>query len=377
MLHSHGGIIVLELSAKKGRRSSLFSGGRAAKRSIGVEADGSLMRIARQETRGKDETWSLATLRLDVGAKPSKSPRASLRKAARAAGVPRGHVVCALSSPMVEIFPLDLPSTDGDALDALVVENARKHLSYPIEQAVLDYSVMSDHVRRPGEDKTAVLVFSALREIVDRSLKGLEEIGLNATRIVTPACALAPRIVSGAPESRNTIINTAEESTSVSVVQNGEVLLERILSWGTESLSKRLQADLNLDEEKCWRLLNQEESCPESAGPPGGSQDETLNPYTGVFGDVMAPAFQELASAASSCIGYCNSVLRHEAISSILLLGSMASNRALRRFLEQELELTIRDVEYGMNLSGLEKGIDAASYATAACCALWPEDESP
>jgi Tfp pilus assembly PilM family ATPase len=277
---------------------------------------------------------------------------------------------------MVEIFPLDVQGADDAALEAQVVDNARRHLSYPIEKAVLDYSVMSDHVQRPGDDKTAVLVFAAHREIVDRSLQGIEQIGLNAARIVTPACALARRIASVESKSRLIVIYTAEESTSVSVVQNGEVLLERILSWGTESLSRRLQADLNLDEEKCRRLLNQE-SRSETAEPQRVVRDETLNPYMGVFGDVMAPAFQELAGAASSCVGFCNSVLRHEAISSILLLGSMAGNKELRKFLEQELELTVRDVEHGMDLAGLEKGAEAASYAAAACCALWPEEESP
>jgi Tfp pilus assembly PilM family ATPase len=120
---------------------------------------------------------------------------------------------------------------------------------------VLDYTPLPEWVRRSSEKTVPVLVFSASREVVEGILKKTERLGLRVERLVTPACVLAQQVARSEPETRHLMVATSEEATSISVVQDGHVLLERIIPWSLGRLVDRLRGELDLEERQSRALL--------------------------------------------------------------------------------------------------------------------------
>ncbi|MFH1277604.1 MAG: hypothetical protein ABIK65_04420 [Candidatus Eisenbacteria bacterium] len=304
----------------------------------------------------------------------SKRAEIRLREEARRSGIRKGRAVCALTSPRVDIFPVHVDAgAPGDPV-AAVVEQARRHLGNRISESVLDYALLPEEVNRQGEKATAALVFAADRALVNRLLERLESIGVEVDRLLTPACVLAPRVVASEPGTRNILIATAEQSTSVSVVQNGHVLLERILSWGVRDLIARLRSELELDEAQCRRLLV---GGPVEAEGDEDPDDDTPDPMTAALQQVLDPDFQGMAREAGGCLGYCNSFFRSAGTAAAVLIGPLANCDPLRTLLERRLGLPVLDARDGLDIPGLEEGEDAGPFATAACSALWPRGEGP
>ncbi|MBN1826699.1 MAG: hypothetical protein JW958_10560 [Candidatus Eisenbacteria bacterium] len=347
---------------------------RSAKTAVGVEAGDDWIRVASRRGRSGDEAWSFAALGPDGEGSDGGGGRSAVRRArdeARRRGVPRGPAVCAISSAAVDIFPLTLRPTDAEPLDAQVVRHARDHLGERIEGAVLDYAVPPEEVWRPGDDAVPALVFAARRDLVDGLLDRLERIGLRADRVVTPACALAPHVDGAASGVRHLLIATGEEATSVSVVENGHVLLERMLPWGFRSLVERLRGELELDDAQSRLLLTAgpgpiagQDDDEEDAGPDGAMK--------GALRQVLEPEYQELAQEASGCLGYANSFFRPAGTAAAILTGPLAESAPLRLFLEEGLGMPVLGPSEGLRLPGFRGSGTAAAFATAAGCALWP-----
>jgi len=223
--------------------------------------------------------------------------------------------------------------------------------------------------RCPG---TAVLVFAAPRDLVDGLLRRLEVVGLDVLRLLTPACVLAPRIRREARGERHLLFGTADDATSFAVVEDGHVLMERILPWGYQGLVKRLQDELELDEGNSRRLLTGGHTAAQASddsanpGPPDTSIVKSLR-------QVLEADFKELTSQAASCLSYCDSFFRPAEIVAATIVGPLADCPFLLDALAEDLGLPVRGPDEGLELPGLAAGKGQAAFATPACCALWSE----
>jgi Tfp pilus assembly PilM family ATPase len=332
---------------------------RATRDPIGVEIAGNMLRIARAERRGAHVAWTMREVALkpeDLDASPAANHR--LHGIARAHALPRGHAVATLASPVVDVFPIMLSRDDTTPLDLQVVNHAREQLNYPLADAVLDYALLPDAVCRKGEATLAALVFCAPRSVVECWVDRLAQLGLEAQRLMTPAGALAPWAQHPQVDARLLIVTTAEETISIGVVQQGAVLMERILPWGSRQWVDRLRAELELSEPQCRALLEQ-----------AGSQP--------ALQDILGPMYAELAHEADGCLAYCDSYLQPAAAAGVVLVGTMAGHVALQRFLEQELQLPVRCGAEGVRLPDLAGLAPGTVHATAAACACWQAEPTP
>lgn len=340
---------------------------------VGVEAERTQLRVARRQTHGRREAWSVASIPLPIESpEGSKGADRTPRTPTSRVGIQKGPAICAINSPAIDIFPLELRPTESEGIEALVVAHAQKQLGRGLDEVVLDYAPLPEPVMRPGGGTVPVLAFAAPRELVETLLTRIEALGLNVVRILTPACALAPRVARVDPEARHLVIDTALEGTSISVAQHGHVLLERILPWGLRRLAERLGSELDLDEQRCEEILTiGSPSRSISERPEAGEQG--ADPMEGLMREVLAPAFRELGREAAACLDYCDSVLRHLPATAAVLVGPLGNYPTLRKLLEAELNLPIRRLGEGIDLGGLPEDGQAGGYATAASCALWEE----
>ena len=286
----------------------------------------------------------------------------------RRAGVPRGPAVCALAVPAIDIFPLHLPAGDRQSIETAVVAQAQAQLSYRLSDAVLDYTILPERARRPGTT-LPVLVFAAPRELVESLLARLEGIGLLVERLMTPASVLAPHVGGAEVAARHLLLATGEQATSISVVQDGAVLLERILPWGTATLVERLHEELNLPEAQCRALLEVDGPRRETAETPA----DDGRPLASAMQEILGPTFRWLAHETAGCVGYCDSFLNHEPAVSVVVSGPLGHQRILREVLARELELPVCGALECLDLPGRSPHEDASTYAAAIGGALWCE----
>lgn len=335
---------------------------RAQRRRIGLEVGGSRMRFALPRGRGR---FALGTLSLDGPAEAWDVH--ALRSRLRRAGLPPGPAVCTLASPTVDIFPLQLHPGEPEALEAQVVAQAQGQISYPLAGAVLDYAPLPASARRPVSTTVPVLVYAAPLSPITMLLQRLEAVGLRVERLLTPASVIAPRFGTVDGGARRLLVATGEEATSISVVQHGAVLLERLLPWGVEALVQRLHVELDLPVEQCRALL--EADLP--AAPARGASDPALD---GTLHGILGPIHQAFAGEMRGCLGYCDSFLHHEPAAAVVLCGPLQGGRFLREVLERELSLPVIPATQLLDLPGADPHPEAGVYAAAICGALLEEE---
>jgi Tfp pilus assembly PilM family ATPase len=342
------------------RLSGLWRPRASARGTVGVEVGRTWLSVARRRRGAQD--WALDGIPLDPeDLDGSTAASRRLRDRARSAGLPRGDAVCALCSPSVSIFPLALPAARPERLDLLVAAHAEKHLSRPLEEMILDYSILPETIRRPGEEATAALVFAAPRATVQGAMSALESIGLGVARLLTPACVHARR-TGASTGDRRLVISTGEDATSISVVENGHVLLERILGWGRATLLRRIESELQLAPEHARTLLDHDGSANRMAADsdsPGSALRE-----------VLAPVFRELTGETAGCLAYCSSVFRHAPIHGAVVVGALAAHEPLAEALEHELGV-------GLERPASPAGRVLARFATPIGCASWTREAKP
>lgn len=348
---------------------------RAATSPVGVEAGETWLRFAQWHPAADSgpppsdspvqTAWRFADLdALHDGDAPLDHLGKAHRTQLEAAGLRGRRVLCALSSPAVEIFPVSFHPKGADTLESLVILNARERLSYPLESAVLDYAILPEEAKRAGDDAVSVLIFSAPRTLVETALERLESLGLEADRIMTPGCVLAPRI-QGDPEARHLVVNAGEIASSIAVVQSGAVLLERILPWGLQSLLMHIRAELDLTEPQARQLMD--DFAAQSS--PRENLHRTLE-------SILLSPFQELGQEAASCLGYCDSSLQHRVAASCVVLGTLAGQPTLRSVIEDRLGLPVVGADDGCSLPGWHSPPGGGCYALAACASLWREEDA-
>jgi Tfp pilus assembly PilM family ATPase len=349
----------MSISTASARRPSTP---RVRRRRIGLELGGGRLRFALP--RDGTGRFTLGTLSLDApaGAWDVHALRSRLRRA----GLPSGPAVCTLASPTIDIFPLQLQPGEPDVLEAQVVAQAQAQISYPLAGAVLDYAPLPASARRPVSTTVPVLVYAAPLNPITTLLERLEAVGLSVERLLTPASVLAPRVGAVDVGARRLLVATGEEATSVSVVQHGAVLLERILPWGVEALVQRLHVELDLPVEQCRALLEAELP----AAPAGSGEDPALD---GTLHGILGPIHRAFAGEMRGCLGYCDSFLHNEPVAAVILCGPLQGNRFLREVLERELALPVVQAAQGLDLSGPSPHPEAGIYATAICGALLEE----
>jgi len=263
------------------------------------------------------------------------------------------------------------------------VARASEQLGYPLAEAVIDYALLPRAAHRAGSEGVGALVFAAPRNRIQPLLDRFSSAGLAVDRILTPACAVAAGL-SGEPGVRQLVVFSADEATSIAIVQERAVLLERLLPWGLQRLAGRLASELALPiaeaRELMARLSNSAQTGePAPAGEcrgsttgcgPSASANGT-NDLDLAIEQILGPALQEIAQEAAACLGYCDSFLQPLSAADALVLGPLSHLEALHLLLEQDLGLAVRQTAPPTT----RRGDFGAAFDLAACCALWNEPD--
>jgi type IV pilus assembly protein PilM len=229
------------------------------KRLVGLKIGASGLAAARVANNGHAELLQLAREPLPPGVVVGgelRDPEAlaeALKAFFRKHKLPRRGIRLGIASNRIGVRTLDVVGiVDPKQLANAIRFRAQEALPIPVEEAVLDYRILSEEETEEGERICRVLLVVAYRELVDRYVAACRKAGLTVVGIDLEAFALLrslspPRLPGEeAPEAALVAVAIGHDRSTFAVSDGTVCEFTRVLDWGGHALDVAVAQELDL-----------------------------------------------------------------------------------------------------------------------------------
>jgi type IV pilus assembly protein PilM len=288
----------------------------------------------------------------------------------------KGAVVSLPSSDMLN-FPIRIAVDPDRDVEEAIVEEAKKHLPYPVSEAIIDYpSLVQVSSGKSGAYRaTVVSVHRATLERYERIFRNaglvLEAVDFNASALFRLYCRRQPE-----PTGEVALALIGRTETVLSVFSDGEILGHRSINWGLQTLGDKLMINFGhfKGAENTRSLLERYGLAYHYFNPRGGEEGSTASAdqidTMRAVAQVITPLVEELVHEFYKTFSYIRSEATSILINKMCLYGAAAGVRRLDIFLAERLGLTtelidpLSDGTLKMNRASAD-GVDGSLYALA------------
>src|SRR2546423_2327702 len=246
--------------AKRAPKAKPQAGGhKALKRIVGLKIGASQLAAARVSNNGHAELLQVAREPLEPGiivGGELRDPEAlaeALKAFFRKHKLPRRGIRPGIANNRIGVRTLDVVGiADPKQLANAIRFRAQEALPIPVEEAVLDYRILSESVNAAVQRGCRVLLVVAYRELVDRYVAACRKAGLGVVGIDLEAFALlrslAPPPPEGAEVAEAALVAVAiGHDRSTFAVSDGRMCeFTRVLEWGGGALDVAVAQALGL-----------------------------------------------------------------------------------------------------------------------------------
>ena len=241
--------------APRARKTKAAAGTKAPKRLVGLKIGASGLAAARVANNGHAELLQLAREPLEPGVVVGgelRDPDAlteALKDFFRKHKLPRRGIRLGIANNRIGVRTLDVVGiADPKQLANAIRFRAQEALPIPIEEAVLDYRILSESETEEGERICRVLLVVAYRDLVDGYLAACRKAGLTVVGIDLEAFALLRSLSTPRPTEEAALVAVAiGHDRSTFAVSNGTVCeFTRVLEWGGHALDAAVAQALDL-----------------------------------------------------------------------------------------------------------------------------------
>jgi type IV pilus assembly protein PilM len=234
---------------------------------VGLKIGASQLAAATVTNNGSAELLKIARHELEpgvvVGGELRDPERLSvaLREFFAKYDLPRRNVRLGVANNRIGVRTFEIAGVDDPTqLDNAVRFRAQESLPIPIEDAVLDYHVLSETTDNAGQSLKRILLVVAYRDLVDRYVSACRKAGIELAGIDLEAFALLRAM--GAPRDTQAeaalVVVAVGHDRSTFAVSDGRVCeFARVLEWGGNSLNVALARALDLAPSETERLKRQ------------------------------------------------------------------------------------------------------------------------
>jgi type IV pilus assembly protein PilM len=219
---------------------------RRGKKLVGLKVGASQLAAARVVNNGHPELVQVAREELEPGIVVGgelREPDAlaeALRRFFRAHKLPRNGVRLGIASNRIGVRIFEIGDIDDDKqLHNAIRFRAQEALPIPLDEAAIDYEVLSESVDENGARTRRVLLVVAYRDLIDRYVGACRKAGLKLMGIDLEAFA-ALRAVGGdgTPATAAVVVANLGHDRSTLAVSNGSVCeFTRVIEWGGQHLN--------------------------------------------------------------------------------------------------------------------------------------------
>jgi type IV pilus assembly protein PilM len=238
-----------------------------AKQVVGLKLGASRLTAARVSVNGSAELLQLAEMPLPRGVIAGGEVRdvaalaAALKDFFKRHKLPKRNVRVGLANNRIGVRTIEVSGIgDPKQLANAVRFRAQEALPIPIDQAVLDFQVLSEGAGAEGTPSKRVLLVVAYRDLVQGYAEACRQAGLRLVGIDLEAFALLRALTPAAPpagsvERSALVAVSVGADRSVLAVSDGFTCeFTRVLDWGGNSLAIAVSRALDVDIETAERL---------------------------------------------------------------------------------------------------------------------------
>jgi type IV pilus assembly protein PilM len=228
------------------------------KRLVGLKIGASQLAAARVANNGFAELQQVAREPLDPGiivGGELREPEAlaeALKLFFRKHKLPKRGVRLGIANNRIGVRTFEITGiADPKQLANAVRFRAQEALPIPIEEAVLDYQVLSEGVDEQGEPVRRVLLVVAYRELIDRYVNACRKAGITLAGIDLEAFALLRSLSAPQPEGTPAdaavvVVAVGHERSTFAVSDGRSCEFTRVLEWGGSSLNVAVARELDI-----------------------------------------------------------------------------------------------------------------------------------
>jgi type IV pilus assembly protein PilM len=217
------------------------------KKLVGLKIGASQLAAARVVNNGSSEVVQVARQSLDAGIVVGgelREPDAlteALKLFFKKNKLPKQGVRLGIASNRIGVRTFDIGGiTDPKQLENAIRFRAQETLPIPLEEAVLDYQILSETVDDEGATTHRVLLVVAYRDLVDRYSAACKKAGIKLVGIDLEAFALLRALGERPADAGNAaiVVVAVGSERSTLAVSNGETCeFTRVIEWGGHNLN--------------------------------------------------------------------------------------------------------------------------------------------
>jgi type IV pilus assembly protein PilM len=310
--------------------------GLKARYPIGIDVGGEAICAAQlKKTRQGISVRELFHRKLDNGqadtADPDETLIPVLKEIAKNKRFRGKSVVIRLPAKHVNSSPITFDVGTEEALEDAIVSECRRYLTFPLEEAVIDYpSIVNISSGKNNRFKANIIAVS--REKIKHYIYLFKRAGLSVEAIDYDLSSLL-RLHNYLFSIKNAPIilcNIGYSQSLISVVTNDNILAHRNVPWGIQPLLNRLITSLELanDSEQAASILTKyglfhgDHTSPsdDSSGKRDGNQDDVIEIHRTIF-QILAPLVDKLIHEFYQITGYVRSMIPEVKFEGIYMYG--------------------------------------------------------
>jgi type IV pilus assembly protein PilM len=251
-----------------------------------------------------------------------------------------------VANQKIVVRTMDFPMIDAKEMRSAIEFQAQESIPIPLQDAILDYQVLSTSMAEDGTAKQKVLIVAAQRDMITQFVEAARKAGLTVEGIDLQAFALmrsvAPPVAfvdQGAPggAEATALVNIGSGVTNLVVAVNDVPEFTRVINVGCEALVEALIAHRGMQHGDA-DILRLNVGLSGSDAPVADLEPGTVAEIHEVF-DAGCEAF---ADEIRRSIDYYHSQEPASRIATLLLSGEGALTRNVCEYLGHALHLDVR-----------------------------------
>jgi type IV pilus assembly protein PilM len=279
--------------------------------------------------------------------------------------LPRRGIRLGIGTNRIGVRTVDIDGIDDERqLGNVVRFRAHEALSIPLDQAVLDYRVVSETAGDSDTVSRRVLLAAAYREPIDQYVQACRGANLELAAIDVEAFALlravSPDGENGAPRAAVVVVSIGHDRSTLAISDGAVCDFTRVLDWGGQTLEAAIARELGLNAAEAAELKLRLSL---AANASDGDDPRNARARTAVVRELETLA-RELVASLHFYQGEPESL----ALSEILVTGGTTQRHGLAEELERLTRVRVRlaDPLAAVELSnGVAERDDLASLAVA------------
>ncbi len=260
------------------------------------------------------------------------------------------RVAVHLPSPCVSRLPIQFNTRNDESLEEAIVREVKGYLSYPLEEALIDYASFLPASDHPGTRHRA-LVVAARRDHVEHYRGLIKKAGMDLEVVDFDLASLIRlhRHISGIGQGLTVLCNIQRMETLLAVVSDAGIVSQRVIAWGVDALYTKIRTGFDLqDESTAEEDLLREFGFLHSQWDDGGRAEdrhedaETDEVRRAVY-QIASPCLDELILELEKIvIGTLPPEERGKPMEGMYIYGDAASIKDLDRYLQRRFDIPTR-----------------------------------